>query len=102
VEIAADPYAAGKLESERLTHEFGLKNNVQTAIARCFSFIGIDLPLQSKFAVSNFVRSALFGDVIEVNGDGSAVRSYMDQSDLARWLLAILSESTEHEIYIAQ
>ena len=99
MEIAADPYVAGKLESERLTHEFGLQNNVQTAIARCFSFMGIDLPLQSRFAVSDFVRNALFGDVIEVNGDGSAVRSYMDQSDLARWLLAILSENTEHEIY---
>ena len=99
MEIAADPYVAGKIESERLTREFGLQNRVQIAIARCFSFTGIDLPLQSRFAVSNFVQSALFGDVIEVNGDGNALRSYMDQSDLARWLLALLSANTEHEIY---
>ena len=71
-------------------------DRVQIAIARCF-LSRYRFTVAGRFAVSNFVQMLYLG--IEVNGDGSAVRSYMDQSDLARWLLAILSENTEHEIY---
>ena len=51
------------------------------------------------FAIGNFIRDALWRDEILVQGDGTAVRSYMDQRDLAHWLLALLEHGKPGEAY---
>ena len=35
-------------------------------------------------------RDALHGDSIQVAGDGTPLRTYLDQEDLAHWLLTLL------------
>jgi UDP-glucuronate decarboxylase len=42
---------------------------------------------------------ALHSDRILVNGDGSPIRSYMDQRDLAAWLIALLENGQAGQAY---
>lgn len=84
------PYALGKQLSEKIALNYSFENNLTLNIARCFAFSGKHLPLDGHFAIGNFVRNALSGKSIQVKGDGSAVRSYMDSEDMVYWLLSVL------------
>lgn len=99
---SADPmhaYGIAKLTAEHLCRHYGDKHGFSALVARCFAFFGRDLPLDVHFAIGNFVRDALWRDAITVNGDGTPIRSYMDQDDLACWLIGILSNAEHGSIY---
>jgi UDP-glucuronate decarboxylase len=92
-------YGVGKLVAEHLCHIYRSMHELEVVIARCFAFLGPDLPMDVHFAVGNFIRDALFEESITVSGDGMAVRSYLEQDDLARWLTAILTNGSNGEAY---
>ena len=93
---AASAYGEGKRLVEQMC---ALTPEVDTVVARCFSFIGPHLPLDARFAVGNFLRDALAGGPIVVQGDGRAVRSYLHAADLTIWLLTLLLHGWPGQAY---
>ncbi len=95
----ASAYGQAKRLAEQLCaiafHETGLR----VKVARLFAFVGEDLPLDAHYAIGNFIRDALDGRSIQVRGDGSPLRSYLYQGDLAVWLLTILQRGQPNREY---
>jgi UDP-glucuronate decarboxylase len=97
--IPSSAYGLGKSAAEHLCCLYRDKYDLQSVIARCFAFVGQDLPLTAHYAMGNFIHDALYGTEINVGGDGTPLRSYMNQSDLARWLLCIFDEGVAGHAY---
>jgi len=75
---------------ESLSAAYAEENQFEAKIARCFSFIGPYLPLNGRFAASDFIHDVLSQQNIMIKGDGKAVRSYLYMADLMVWLWTIL------------
>ncbi len=95
----ANAYSLGKRAAEHLCALYQDAYGIEVVIARCFAFVGRDLPLDAHFAIGNFIRDALSRKAIVVAGDGSPLRTYLDQEDLAHWLLTLLHQGRAGEVY---
>jgi len=95
----AHAYGLAKRAAEHLCVQYSQSNSLECVVARCFAFVGQDLPLNVHFAVGNFIRDALWADEIKVNGDGTPLRTYLDQRDLAVWLTRLLADGISGQAY---
>ncbi|MCB0422839.1 MAG: NAD(P)-dependent oxidoreductase [Bdellovibrionales bacterium] len=92
-------YSIGKRAAENLGVAYSQKFGFKFVSARCFAFVGPYLPMQSNFAIGNFIHDALTSNKIIVGGDGTPVRSYMYMSDLVTSLYALAIKGQSGEAY---
>jgi dTDP-glucose 4,6-dehydratase len=87
---AGSAYGEGKRIAELMGAIASRRYGFDFLVARLFAFVGPHLPLQSNYAIGNFIDDVLQNRKITVRGDGTAIRSYMYAADLVIWLLKIL------------
>jgi len=88
-------YGSGKRAAETLCCLSG----VDCKIVRCFAQVGAYLPLDAHYAIGNFIRDMIIARSIQINGDGTPIRSYMYAADLMIWLWTILFKGQPYKPY---
>lgn len=79
------PYCRAKRMSEWLAERYTL----QAKIARVYSVVGEEMPLNGQYALGRFIWQAVNEGTVRYYG-GDSVRSYLHIDDCADWLLHIL------------
>lgn len=92
-------YGEGKRAAEALCAIYGKQFGLGITTARIFALLGPLLPLDTHFAAGNFIRDAMAGRTIRVNGSGQAVRSYLYLADVAVWLWSVLLSARSGTTY---
>ena len=91
-------YSNGKRASEAICHAYHVQHGLDVNIARMYAFSGQWMPIDTHFAIGNFVRNLLRNETIEIKSDGTPVRSYMHGADMAAWLLRMMAEPVGFDI----
>ena len=99
LESVASVYTEAKRYAEMLCTSFRNQLRLPVTIVRPFAFIGPYQSLEGPWAINNFIYDSLSGKPIRVLGDGKTVRSYMYPSDMAFWMLRILTAAESGSRY---
>lgn len=91
-------YAEGKRLAELL---FTLHKQASFSFssARLWAFVGPLLPLDTHFAIGNFLGDVLAQRVIRILGDGTTIRSYQYASEMAAWNWILLASGKHATAY---
>lgn len=92
-------YGEGKRAAEMLCAIYARQFGLDVVNARIFALLGPLLSLDIHFAAGNFIRDALAGRPIRVEGSGRAVRSYLYLADVTCWLWTIFLSAEPGSTY---
>lgn len=92
-------YAEGKRCAETVCAAYADGHRMPVVKVRPFAYVGPYQLLDKPWAVNNFLRDAILGGPIRILGDPQTVRSYMYASDMAFWMLKILSDGKPGQSY---
>ena len=92
-------YAEGKRSAEMMCAIYAKQKGLHISIARIFALLGPYLPLDTHFAAGNFIRDAMQGKSITVQGNGLPCRSYLYAADLTVWLWHLLMRGQSNKAY---
>ncbi len=92
-------YGEAKRVSELLFHSAKLEFDLDFKISRTFAVLGAHLPLDSHFAIGNFIRQAMQQQPIQILGDGTPTRSYLYMAEHTVWLFKILFHGASTRAY---
>ena len=92
-------YAEGKRAAEMMCALYGKQFGLQISIARIFALLGPYLSLGIHFAAGNFIRDAMQGKPVIVQGNGLPCRSYLYAADLTTWLWHLLQRGAPNKPY---
>lgn len=92
-------YAESRRATENLVALFANQHRLAISTARAFTFVGPYQPLETPWAINNFISDSINRRNIKILGDGSTKRSYIYGSDAACWLLKTLTDGKDNEIY---
>jgi nucleoside-diphosphate-sugar epimerase len=98
-DTVSSAYAEAKRYAETLCNAARSQSRIPVVTVRPFAFIGPHQSLNRPWALNNFLSDAMRSQPVRVMGDGKTVRSYLYASDMAFWLLKILTHSNSGEIY---
>jgi dTDP-glucose 4,6-dehydratase len=97
--LPGSAYGEGKRIAELMAVIHSHRHACEVKTARCFAFVGPQLPLDSHFAVGNFIADTLAGRPIKIGGDGTPHRSYLYAADLATALWTLLFKAPAGRAY---
>ena len=95
-----DQYTKVKIHSERIISHETDSIRIQGANARLFTFYGPHFPLNSYYAIGNFMQDIINRSRISVKGSPGTVRSYLYPTDLVSALLKLSLNPTLESIHI--
>ena len=87
-------YSEIKKDSENL-FKHGISNIKKKSIARCFAFVGPEIPLNNHFVVGNLIGNIINKKPLVLKSKQKIIRSYLHTEDLVDWLITILLNGNE-------
>jgi nucleoside-diphosphate-sugar epimerase len=97
---SSDKYAKAKVDSEMLVEKSNILHEISGVNARLFSFVGPHIPVDSAYAVPNFISDAIAGRKIRIGASAETTRSYLYPSDLIASLLRLFNSDFQGSVNV--
>lgn len=97
----SDTYAMSKASGEYLVKMFGLARGLKFNIMRLGTVYGLstDPTMRNDMCIQKFLRKALRGETLQVDGTGTQVRNYIHIDDLVRGLALVTDKGIVGETF---
>ena len=95
-DVDSNPYGFLKLNEEKLLLDSAQLSGATSVVGRLWGCTGSSMPVDRKYAISDFIYQGLTTDSIQVQANHEVWRRYIDGQDFIRILhkIAILGKST--------